>query len=92
MQLVALRTSNTGRHPRSSALQHESARFGLQPDSLGNAVYVARCEHLAVDDRRIGEVCRLCGPERPVAMRTAEQRHDLAFGEDDPVAVAGVHG
>ena len=25
-------------------------------------------------------------------MRAAEQRHDLAFGEDDPVAVAGVHG
>jgi len=25
-------------------------------------------------------------------MRAAEQRHDLAIGEDDPVVVAGVHG
>jgi hypothetical protein len=48
---------------------------------------IVRCDRLADDDRRIGSVCKPCGPEGVVAMRLAQQRNH-PLGEDGPVAAA----
>ena len=52
---------------------------------------VVQCERLAGGDRRIGPVCKLCGPQGTVAMDAVQQRRNYAFGEDAPVAAVAVH-
>ena len=60
---------NSNRHAFRVQPEALGDAMHVQPDALGDAMHVARCERLAGDDRRIGPVCKPCGPEGTVAVR-----------------------